>query len=96
MSTLQNKLIKAEELLSNLRIPGYDIDMISSGVVKKLRISMDGDKIVVYIDMSDPACLFCKFINHILWSKIIEDIKQVLQREFKEVYVLDFSKKIIL
>jgi ribosome-binding factor A len=81
-----------ERVLSTVEVPGFDVDVMSSGVVTGFRISRDGDKVAVFVDFlgSDPSCGFCKFINHTLWSKIANLIKERLRDAgFKEVYVVD-------
>ncbi|MEM4485402.1 MAG: hypothetical protein QXE13_06155 [Sulfolobales archaeon] len=81
-----------EYILRGIDVPGFDIDLISSGVVRSFRISRDYEKIIVFVDFSgsDPGCLFCKFINHTLWKSISTRIKESLARVgFKEVYVVD-------
>jgi len=86
------KLRNVEEVLKGVKVPGFDIDLISSGVVRRLRISRDGEKLVIYVGFkeSDPSCGFCKFINHTLWSSIVREIKDALNNEgFREVLVVD-------
>jgi aspartyl aminopeptidase len=46
----------------------------------------------VFIDFtrSDSNRLFCKFINHVVWNYIVDEIKRKLREAgFKEVYVVD-------
>jgi len=80
------------KVLSKVEVPGFDVDVVSSGLVKKVRISRDGSKIAVFIDFtgSDPYCGFCKFVNHTLMSVIVERIKNSLKElGFTEVFVVD-------
>ncbi len=94
---LLSKLKLAEDLLSRVMVPGFDVDVISSGVVSRLRISSDGKKLIVYLSFlsSDPSCSFCKFINHTLWTTVARNIRDVLTSSslFDEVLVVDeFTK----
>ncbi|MCS7099324.1 MAG: hypothetical protein RMH84_06635 [Sulfolobales archaeon] len=78
--------------LSKTEVPGFDIDVVSAGLVTKVRVSRDGSKIAVFIDFtgSDPSCAFCRFINHTLMKTVIERIKDSLRGVgFKEVFVVD-------
>ncbi|MEM4572760.1 MAG: hypothetical protein QXP37_06020 [Zestosphaera sp.] len=70
--TLLSKLRLVEDMLRKVVVPGFDVDVISSGVVSRLRISSDGRRLIVYLSFlsSDPGCPFCKFINHALWTTI--------------------------
>jgi len=90
---LLEKLRLVEDLLRKVIVPGFDVDVISSGVVSRFRISKDGRKIIVYLNFSssDPGCPFCKFINHTLWTTIARNIRDVLISTslFDEVYVVD-------
>lgn len=75
-------LMKAEEALKSVVIPGYDVNLVYSGIVKKLRLTGDG-KLLVYLDYtgSDPHCNFCRFINWQLWRKILVQAEDALRRE---------------
>jgi metal-sulfur cluster biosynthetic enzyme len=90
---LLEKLRLVEDLLREVTVPGFDVDIISSGVVSRFRISKDGRKIIVYLNFSssDPGCPFCKFINHTLWTTIARNIRDVLISNslFDEVFVVD-------
>lgn len=84
----------AEEELSKVIVPGYDIDLVSSGIVKRLRVSRDGKKIAVFIDYtgSDPGCYYCKFINWSLWKRILSDAESRLKsRGFEETIFVDWA-----
>ncbi len=67
-NTIIEKAELAERVLRKIIVPGYDVDMISSGMVLKLRLSRDGEIIGVYVDLSgsDPRCLFCSTLNEYL------------------------------
>ncbi|MFN3268675.1 MAG: hypothetical protein ACK416_05400 [Zestosphaera sp.] len=85
------------EVLGKVEVPGFDVDLMSSGVVRSFRLSKDGRKVVVFVDFltSDPGCLFCKFINHTLWTTIARNIRDTLVSSslFDEVLVVDeFTK----
>ena len=94
---LESPFIKARvdaavRALSGVIVPGYDVDIVSSGVVTRVRVSMDGSRVAVYIDYygRNPGCSFCKFISETLWNKIFREIEESLKREgFREVYILE-------
>jgi len=99
--TLLSKLRLVEDMLRKVVVPGFDVDVISSGVVSRLRISSDGRRLIVYLSFlsSDPGCPFCKFINHALWTTIAKNIRDVLVSSslFDEVLVVDeFTKAPII
>lgn len=88
-----DKLAKAvERVLREVEVPGFDIDVVSSGVVRSFRLSKDGKGVAVLVDFlgSDPKCGFCRFINHTLWSTIVRRIKEALRAAgFEKVSVVD-------
>jgi len=91
---LLRKLEEVEATLRRVKVPGFDVDVVSSGVVQKLRISRDGERLAVLVSFtaSDPRCGFCKFINHTLWSSIAREIKEALNdMGFREVIVVDID-----
>lgn len=92
-NALLTKLRIVEDMLRRVVVPGFDVDVISSGVVSRLRISSDGRKLIVYLSFlsSDPGCPFCKFINHTLWTTIARNVRDALVGSslFDEVLVVD-------
>ncbi|MEB3772306.1 MAG: hypothetical protein GSR82_01340, partial [Desulfurococcales archaeon] len=73
-------------------VPGYDVDIVSSGVVTRIRVRYDGSGIVVFLDYqgSNPGCSFCRFLNDNVWRKILGDAKARLEEEgFKEILFVD-------
>ncbi len=89
---ISRRIQDALEALSKVEVPGYDVDIVSSGVVARVRVSFDGSKIAVYLDYtgSNPGCSFCRFLNDRVWSKILSDAKRRLEEAgFTEVYLLD-------
>lgn len=93
MFNLDEKAEQAERVLRRVVVPGFDVDVVSSSVVSRMRISRDGEKIVVFVRFwdSDPGCGFCKFLNHALWNTIVERIRDSLLNSglFREAYVYD-------
>lgn len=90
---LMRKLLEAEQRLRQVIVPGFDIDVISGGIVVKLRISRDGNIIGVYVDFSgsDPGCYFCRTLNESLWRRILKDIyAELLSLGFKDVIFIDY------
>ncbi|BEP16767.1 hypothetical protein PYJP_01190 [Pyrofollis japonicus] len=71
---------RAEEALSRVEVPGYDVDLVSSGIVKRLRLSRD-NKLIVFLDYygTDPSCYFCRFINQALWNTILSKARRELE-----------------
>ncbi|MEM0296789.1 MAG: hypothetical protein QXM76_01635 [Zestosphaera sp.] len=90
---IAERLRDAEQVLKRVVVPGFDVDVITSGVVTRLRISKDGRRLVVYLDFkrSDPKCPFCMFISHALWTTIAREIRDSLLGRglFEEVSVVD-------
>jgi len=83
---------KAEEALRRVEIPGYDFDIVSSGVVKRLRLS--GDKLIVFLDYfgTDPSCFFCRFINQALWNTILSKAAKELEKAgIRNVEFVDYA-----
>ena len=85
---------KAEEALLEVEVPGFDVDLVTSGAVKRIRVSRDGTAVAVFIDFSgsDPSCNFCRFINWNLWQAILERAERRLREAgFKEVAFFDWA-----
>ena len=85
---------RAEEVLSTVEVPGFDVDLVTSGAVKRIRVSRDGGAVAVFIDFtgSDPSCYFCKFINWTLWKRILRDAEARLREAgFREVEFYDYA-----
>lgn len=92
---LLEKARAAERVLAAVEVPGFDVDLLSSGAVKRIRVSRDGGSVAVFIDFtgSDPSCYFCKFINWSLWRRILRDAADKLKVEagFREVVFFDWA-----
>jgi metal-sulfur cluster biosynthetic enzyme len=89
---LKKRIDRAMAALSRVVVPGYDVDIVSSGVVTRIRVRYDGSGIVVFLDYhgSNPGCSFCRFLNDNVWRKILEDARERLGEEgFKEVLFID-------
>ncbi len=89
---LRARIDEALNALSRVEVPGYDVDIVSSGVVARVKVSFDGSKIAVYLDYtgSNPGCSFCRFLNDRVWAKILGEARRVLEEAgFREVYLLD-------
>ncbi len=85
---------RAEEVLSTVEVPGFDVDLVTSGAVKRIRVSRDGGAVAVFIDFtgSDPSCYFCKFINWTLWKRILRDAEARLKESgFRDVEFYDYA-----
>ncbi|ABM80886.1 iron-sulfur cluster assembly protein [Hyperthermus butylicus] len=82
---------RAESVLRQVIVPGFDADIVSLGVVRKLRLS--GDTLVVFVDYTgtDPSCFFCRFINNQLWRTILSKAKSALHEAgFDKVVFIDY------
>lgn len=93
--SVKARIAEAEDALRRVKVPGYDVDVISSGVVVKFRVSMDGERIMVFVDYSgsNPGCSFCRFLNDSLWRRILAEIKSALEGAgFREVYIVDWAR----
>ncbi|MEB3757764.1 MAG: hypothetical protein GSR76_02795 [Desulfurococcales archaeon] len=89
---LRKRIDRAMNALSRVVVPGYDVDIVSSGVVTRIRVRYDGSGIVVFLDYqgSNPGCSFCRFLNDNVWRKILGDAKARLEEEgFKEILFVD-------
>ncbi len=89
---LRKRIDRAMNALSRVVVPGYDVDIVSSGVVTRIRVRYDGSGIVVFLDYqgSNPGCSFCRFLNDSVWRKILGDAKARLEEEgFKEILFVD-------
>jgi metal-sulfur cluster biosynthetic enzyme len=89
---LKKRIDSAMNALSQVIIPGYDVDLVSTGVVTRIRVRYDGSGIVVFMDYqgSNPGCSFCRFLNDNLWKRIIEDAKSRLEAAgFEETVFAD-------
>lgn len=93
------KFKKAEEALKKVEVPGFDVDIVSSGVVKKLSLVEGGSRLLVYVDYtgSDPVCNFCRFLNNHLWQKIVRRAREELEKVgFDKVTFIDFYSGFLL
>jgi len=89
---LLEKLRNAEKVLKEIKVRGYDVDLITSGVVQRLRISKDGKRLIVFVDFSsaNPHCLFCKVLEESLWRDFISRAREALKKEgFEEAIFVD-------
>lgn len=89
---IKRRIDDAISALSKVIVPGYDVDIVSSGVVTRMRVGYDGSRIIVYLDYtgSNPGCSFCRFLNDRIWNKIIEDARgRLLEAGFKDSVFLD-------
>ncbi|BAA80614.1 hypothetical protein APE_1614 [Aeropyrum pernix K1] len=93
-ANLVTTLKKVEEVLASTEVPGFDIDLVTSGVVKRIRLSRDGSKAAIFIDYtgSDPGCYYCKFINWSLWKRLLADVEAKIKSVgVKEVVFIDWA-----
>lgn len=92
MEDLRRKAREAGEALREVKVPGFDVNVIDSGAVTKVTVSRDGSAVAVFINLtgSDPSCNFCRMINWAIWSKILLAVEDKLRTiGFKEVYFFD-------
>ena len=89
---LADKLREAEEALRSVVLPGYDVDIISAGLVERIRVGLDGKSVMVVLgySRSNPGCSFCSFISSVAWTKIIRDTRCALAaRGFDKIVLVD-------
>ncbi|ALL00231.1 hypothetical protein Pyrde_0181 [Pyrodictium delaneyi] len=89
---LADRLREAEEALRSVVLPGYDVDIISAGLVERIRVGLDGKSIMVVLgySRSNPGCSFCRFISSVAWTKIIRDTRRALAaRGFDKIVLVD-------
>ncbi len=89
---LKRKAREAVEALKEVEVPGFDVNVIDSGVIAKVTVSRDGKAVAVFVDLtgSDPSCNFCRMINWAIWSKMLLAMEERLRAlNFKEVYFFD-------
>jgi len=80
----------AEKALRGVVVPGLDADLMTLGLVDRIRVSKDGRKVAVFVNFSNPRCPFCRFINYVVWGSIVEKIERKLREAgFEEVYIVD-------
>ncbi len=92
VESLRRKAKEAGEALKEVKVPGFDVNVIDSGVVTKITVSKDGNAVAVFVDItgSDPSCNFCRMINWALWSKVLLAMEDKLRAlGFKEIYLFD-------
>ncbi|MET1128573.1 MAG: iron-sulfur cluster assembly protein [Thermoproteota archaeon] len=96
---LEGRVREAEAALSSVELPGYDIDIVSAGLVRRIRISRDGRRVAVFVDyeLSDPGCSFCRFISSVAWSKILREARRRLEAAgFEDVVFIDSASGAIV
>jgi len=96
---LDARVARALEALSRVSVPGYDVDIVSSGVVARVLVSLDGSKVAVFLDYtgSNPSCSFCRFLNDRVWAKILGEARAALEEAgFEEIYLLDVTGRPIV
>ncbi|MCE4615005.1 MAG: iron-sulfur cluster assembly protein [Desulfurococcales archaeon] len=89
---LRKRIDKAMDALSRVIVPGYDVDLVSSGVVTRIRVRYDGSGILVFLDYqgSNPGCSFCRFLNDNVWRRILDDAKARLgESGFSDIVFVD-------
>jgi len=88
--TVRRAVKAAEKALRGVVVAVLDADLISLGLVDRIRVSKDGKKVAVFVNFSNPRCPFCRFINYVVWGSIVEKIERELREAgFEEVYIVD-------
>jgi len=49
---LADRLREAKEVLSSVVLPGYDVEIISAGLVERIRVGFDGKSVMVVLGYS--------------------------------------------
>jgi len=89
---IRKRINKAINALSRVTVPGYDVGLVSSGVVTRIRVKYDGSGIIVFLDYqgSNPGCSFCRFLNDNIWKKILEEAQATLKEAgFNDINFVD-------
>ncbi|AEM38973.1 hypothetical protein Pyrfu_1106 [Pyrolobus fumarii 1A] len=84
---------RVEKALRRVIVPGFDIDVVSAGIVRLVRVSRDRRRVAIVLDYtgSDPSCFACRFLNWLLWGKLLQRIEEEMRREgFEAVEFFDY------
>lgn len=90
---------RAEAALRGVILPGYDVDIVSAGLVERIRVSYDGSAVMVFLGYkkSDPGCSFCRFISAAAWAKIVESsLHRLRGAGFRHVVLVDADTGAVL
>ncbi|WP_058370149.1 hypothetical protein [Pyrodictium occultum] len=96
---LAERIRAAEEALQSVMIPGYDVDIVSGGLVERIRVSYDGYSVMVVLGYkkSDPGCSTCRFISSVAWAKIVEAAREALRAQgFQRILLVDADTGAVL
>ncbi len=91
--------LRAERALRGVELPGYDVDIVSAGLVERIRVSHDGRAVMVLLGYkkSDPGCSFCRFISAAAWAKIVESSLEALRGAgFQHIILVDADTGAVL
>ena len=89
---LADRLREAEEALRSVMLPGYDVDIVSAGLVERIRVSRDGESVMVVLgySKSNPGCSFCRFISSVAWARIVQEVREALAAKgFTRIMLVD-------
>jgi len=88
--TVRRAIRAAEKAIRGVVVPGLDADLMTLGLVDRIRVSKDGKRVAVFVNFSNPSCPFCRFINYVVWGSIVEKVERELKEAgFEEVYIVD-------
>lgn len=92
--SVDRRFALAENVLRRVEIPGFDIDVVTASVVR--RLSLRSGQLVVYVDYVGtlPSCFFCRFIGDVVWARLLSEMKHALEKEgFKDIVFVDFAAR---
>ncbi|MEM1538378.1 MAG: hypothetical protein QXK12_01910 [Candidatus Nezhaarchaeales archaeon] len=74
--------LAVETALRRVKVPGYDIDVINSGLITRFRFSKDASRIATFVDVTGktPTCSFCKFISSVLLHTTLKRVKEEVKK----------------
>ncbi|MEM3829514.1 MAG: hypothetical protein QXP36_09925 [Conexivisphaerales archaeon] len=78
--------------LSGIKIPGYNIDVISFNLIERIRLSRDCKKVAIFVNFisTQPHCLSKIVMHDVLFISVINTIKKAIKElGFEEVILVD-------
>lgn len=86
--------LATETALRRVKVPGYDIDVVGSGLITQFRFSKGASRIAIFVDVTGktPTCSFCKLICSVLLHEALKRVKEEVKKlEFNKVALIDAS-----
>ncbi|MBP1912907.1 iron-sulfur cluster assembly protein [Thermococcus stetteri] len=79
------------ELLKKVKNPFTNMDIVSEGLVSKIEIDEEGNKVTIYVAFArnTPAHPFAMAVNWPIQARIVKDIAKVLGDKVSYLEVVD-------